>query len=971
MFLRFLRQLSSPQPSPMAIVTTTTTKDDAPPHASPPPQAASQQPPPPPPSKNALEPTIADKVAAVRARVDRVPPALVKDLAMQLSETAVDEIDPSDLNTPDDWVPRHKDLIRLTGRHPFNCEPPLELLMSEGWITPPSIHYVRNHGAVPRIEEDKHSLTVSGLVNNPRTFTMKELKQMPATTFPVTLVCAGNRRNEQNRIKKTIGFSWGAAGVSNALWTGVLLVDLIRACGGVSDEAEARFVTFEGVEDLPHGKYGTSVAAETALDERNDILIAYEMNGEPLTPDHGFPVRVIIPGFIGGRMVKWLGNISVAPGETTSYYHYHDNRVLPSPADSSEAANRDGWWYRTEFIINELNINSAITTPNHDARLTFLPRSPTAGIPPTREPYTLQGYAYSGGGRKITRVEVSFDSGKTWRFATVHPYPDSKGHVRHRSRYWCWFFWSYVVEDFEEVLRECCGVGEGADGVGEICVRAWDASTNTQPSRPTWNLMGMLNNPWFRVRVHLHTEPDGTTTVRFEHPTLAANTTAGWMKASDPSAWEISRGTAATLPSPPPSEGSASPVAAPAAEEQAPVRWIAMEEVKMHESETDCWIVVGGKVYDVTGFLDDHPGGAQSILLATGQDATDEFESIHSQKAHEMLAAYYIGHLSADSKPHEPTPVPAQPNEQDKNLLSPKDFRPWLLTERRELSPDTLLLRFAFPPTAPADATTGILPGQHILLRGLDPDSHRAVIRAYTPVSLDTWVPSERSLDLVVKIYRTTPERPGGKMSAVLDALRPARDTVDMKGPLGEIIYLGEGKFSIARGAVDAAGLLGGEVAGRSLPSRITLRATRVSFVAGGSGITPCYQVMRAIACEHDRGVPTAPRMWLLYANRRAADILLKRELDAMQKRLASAVSVRFTLSGIAPARWEGMTGRVDETMLRHYLARAPVGVMREEEGVWDVESLVFLCGPEGMVEAGVGYLERIGFKKGCSMFVF
>ena len=131
-----------------------------------------------------------------------------------LEQTA---IDPKDKGTPDEWVPRHPDLVRLTGRHPFNVEPPLPKLMECGFLTPASLHYVRNHGAVPKLTWDEHRLNVGGLVNNPRTFSMADLLAMPSRELPVTLVCAGNRRKEENLVKQTIGFNWGAAGVSTSV----------------------------------------------------------------------------------------------------------------------------------------------------------------------------------------------------------------------------------------------------------------------------------------------------------------------------------------------------------------------------------------------------------------------------------------------------------------------------------------------------------------------------------------------------------------------------------------------------------------------------------------------------------------------------------------------------------------------------------------------------------------------------------
>ena len=164
---------------------------------------------------------------------------------------------------------------------------------------------------------------------------------------PATLVCAGNRRKEQNMVamvQQTVGFNWSAAWVPASVWRGASLRDVLRQCGIMSSKGRALHVSFEGAEDLPGGggsKYGTSITREWALDPSRDIILAYMQNGERLLPDHGFPVRVLIPGCIGGRMVKWVRRIVVTPAESDNYYHFKDNRVLPSHVDA-ELANAEG-----------------------------------------------------------------------------------------------------------------------------------------------------------------------------------------------------------------------------------------------------------------------------------------------------------------------------------------------------------------------------------------------------------------------------------------------------------------------------------------------------------------------------------------------------------------------------------------------------------------------------------------------------
>lgn len=275
------------------------------------------------------------------------------------------ELEPSvfdsrDEFTADNWVERNPSMVRLTGKHPFNAEAPLPRLMHHGFITPVPLHYVRNHGSVPKASYDDWTVEVTGLVKKPMRFTMHQLEtEFTSREFPVTLVCAGNRRKEQNMVKQTIGFNWGAAGVSTSVWRGVPLRAVLKRCGIMSNKRGALNVCFEGAEDLPGGggsKYGTSLKKEMAMDPARDIILAYMQNGERLLPDHGFPVRMIIPGFIGGRMVKWLKRIIVTTQESDNYYHYKDNRVLPSHVDS-ELANTEGTLlHKHDFVISFSNI---------------------------------------------------------------------------------------------------------------------------------------------------------------------------------------------------------------------------------------------------------------------------------------------------------------------------------------------------------------------------------------------------------------------------------------------------------------------------------------------------------------------------------------------------------------------------------------------------------------------------------------
>ncbi|KAG9451109.1 hypothetical protein H6P81_011074 [Aristolochia fimbriata] len=818
--------------------------------------------------------------------------------------------DPRDESTSDSWIARNASLVRLTGKHPFNSEPPLTRLMQHGFITPVPLHYVRNHGAVPRGRWDDWTVEVCGLVKRPQRFSMDQLvADFPARELPVTLVCAGNRRKEQNMVKQTIGFNWGAAGISTSVWRGVRLRDVLKRCGVLTRTRGALNVCFEGAEDLPGGggsKYGTSIKKEFAMDPSRDIIIAYMQNGQPLTPDHGFPVRIIIPGFIGGRMVKWLKRIIVTTEESQSYYHYRDNRVLPPHVDA-ELANAEAWWYKPEYIINELNINSVITTPCHEEILPI--NSATS-----QRPYTLRGYAYSGGGKKVTRVEVTMDGGESWHVCKVdHPEKPSK-----YGKYWCWCFWSLEVEVLDLL------------GAKEIAVRAWDETLNTQPEKLNWNVMGMMNNCWFRVKMNVCKPHRGEIGLVFEHPTLPGNQSGGWMARQK----HLETTETQTM-----KKSVSSPFINTAAKQ------FSMSDVKKHDSPDSAWIVVHGHVYDCTNFVKDHPGGADSILINAGTDCTEEFDAIHSDKAKSMLEGYRIGELittgyaSSDSNSSSPNPslhgannfshlapikevVTQPPAVAARNsALVPGQKIPVKLVAKTHVSHDVRLFRFALPSE---DQVLGLPVGKHVFLcANVD---GKLCMRAYTPTST---VDEVGFLDLLVKVYfKAPPKFPnGGAMSQHLDSL-PVGSTLEVKGPVGHIEYTGRGYFTVN---------------GKRKFAR------RLAMLAGGTGITPIYQVMQAIL----RDPEDETEMWVVYANRTEDDILLREELDAWADQYAGRVKVWYVVQeSVREETWKYSTGFITESVLREHIPAGMPG-----------ETLALACGPPPMIKfAVVPNLEKMNY---------
>lgn len=528
---------------------------------------------------------------------------------------------PEDLKTPDSHVPRDPRLIRLTGVHPFNCEPPLTDLYNEGFLTSEDLHYVRNHGLVPVCEDEDTldwTFTIDGMVENPITLTVRDLiETFEQYTYPITLVCAGNRRKEQNVVRKSKGFSWGPAGLSTALWTGVPIGDLLARA---KPRRGAKYVCFEGADKLPNGYYGTSIKLNWCMDANRGVMIAHKMNGHALHPDHGKPVRVVIPGQIGGRSVKWLKKITVTAEPSDNWYHIYDNRVLPTMVTPEASADLPETWKDERYAIYDLNANSAICYPEHGERLCLKKA--------TSQTYKVRGYAYGGGGKRITRMEVTLDKGKSWRLAPIH-YPEdeyrlaTEGDTLYGGRmdmWWressfCWCFWELDI-----LLSEL-------EHASDIMVRAMDEGMMVQPRDMYWSVLGMMNNPWFRVVIHKEADD----TLRFEHPTQPALMPGGWMERVKKAGGNLTNGYWGDRVSEEidaDAQASQEPEKVICMTDPKVDRIISLEEFKAHNGEEEPWFVVEGHVYDGTPYLEAHPGGATSIINAAGQDATEEFMTI-------------------------------------------------------------------------------------------------------------------------------------------------------------------------------------------------------------------------------------------------------------------------------------------------------------------------------------------------------
>ncbi|KAK8118590.1 uncharacterized protein PG998_003216 [Apiospora kogelbergensis] len=853
----------------------------------------------------------------------RHDPSSVKPAAYPLPPKTRPDIAvlPEDFKTPDNHVPRDSRLIRLTGVHPFNTEAPLSELYDEGFLTSENLHYVRNHGHVPKVEDDETlswEFSIEGMVEHPIKLTLADLlKDYEQVTYPITLVCAGNRRKEQNVVRKTKGFSWGAAGLSTALWTGVVIGDLLKRA---MPKRGAKYVCLEGADKLPNGYYGTSVKLNWAMDPNRGILVAHKMNGEALHPDHGKPLRVVVPGQIGGRSVKWLKKIIVTAAPSDNWYHIYDNRVLPTMVDPEMSANLPETWKDERYAIYDLNTNSATCYPAHNEKV------PTVG---TAKSYNVRGYAYAGGGKRVTRVEITLDKGKTWSLANIS-YPEDDYRLASddetlyggrldmswRESCFCWCFWDLTIS-IDSLAQ--------AD---DIMVRAMDESMMVQPRDMYWSVLGMMNNPWFRVVIHKEAHE-----LRFEHPTQPALMPGGWMERVKKAGGNLSNGYwGETVHGEEPSAAEQEPAIEICLVNKDVKRTITIDELRQHSGETEPWFAINGEVYDGTSYLEGHPGGATSIFGAAGQDASEEFLAIHSENAKAMLPQYHIGTLDDVSRAilssGEVASVNAADNEGPRaTLLQSKVWTKAILSAKKRLSSDTKT--FTFELEHPSQ-TTGLPVGKHLMMRLRDPVTREAIIRSYTPISE---IDEQGKLHVLVKIYYDTPERKGGKMTQALDSI-PIGHFVDFKGPTGRFEYLGRGMCSI--GAVQR-------------------KVKRFIMICGGSGITPIFQVLRAVMKEAED--PT--QCLVLNGNRAEEDILLKAEMDGMIAGNEHRFRLLHTLSR-PEASWTGPRGRIDAELLEK-----EVGPCADPDG----DDLVLICGPEPMEKSAHAILGKMGWKDEDLMF--
>jgi sulfite oxidase len=342
---------------------------------------------------------------------------------------------------------------------PFNAETGTASLIEQP-VTATDAFYVRSHGTVPQRDDDSWRLRVDGAVERTLSLSLETLQEaFRERQVTATLQCAGNRRAGLIAIRDIPGEApWGPGATGTATWNGVALADVLELAGPTAD---ATHVGFVGADMCPEAKpaqlFGGSIPLDKA--QRPEVLLAWAMNNEPLPAVHGAPLRVVVPGYIGARSVKWLERIELRSEPWAGYFQRVVYRLLA--AEEVPAPDRG-------IALGLIALNSAILAPDDGATV-------AAG------PVTVSGYAFAGGDRSVQRVDVSTDHGHSWAQADL---------LQDLGR-WAWRQWQITLS-----LEP---------GDHEIVVRAWDSSAATQPEDEAalWNPKGYVNNAQPRIRVRV------------------------------------------------------------------------------------------------------------------------------------------------------------------------------------------------------------------------------------------------------------------------------------------------------------------------------------------------------------------------------------------------------------------------------------------------------------------------------------
>ena len=329
---------------------------------------------------------------------------------------------------------------------------PLEALRWD--VTPIGLHYLLVHYDIPEVDAATWRLEVDGLVERPLSLSLDELRTRPSVEVAVTMECAGNGRALVE--PHVVSQPWLLEAVGTARWRGVSVARVLEEAGVGGEAIEAVFTGLDrGVEGDEEQAYERSLPAAALVE--GEALLAYEMNGVPLPPQHGFPLRLVVPGWYGMTSVKWLSRITLVAEPFAGYQMRRAYRMRHDEDEPGEPV--------TTIAPRALMVPPGIPE--------FLTRSRVVAAGPCE----IVGRAWSGEA-EIAGVEVSTDGGETWAAAELGDATLGR---------WAWRSWRFTWT--------------AEPGEHELCCRARDAAGNEQPLAPPWNLGGYMNNAVQRVGV--------------------------------------------------------------------------------------------------------------------------------------------------------------------------------------------------------------------------------------------------------------------------------------------------------------------------------------------------------------------------------------------------------------------------------------------------------------------------------------
>ena len=434
-------------------------------------------------------------------------------------------------NDPYGHEPTRSSSLIVHGDTPMNAEVRGEIL-GQSYITPASEFYIRHHHPVPLLSEQdvkdfRLDVDLSLLSKKPKSWhdeinkdkqtdhqtaklSLEQIKSLPKVEITTTLQCSGNRRSGFNDFKRTSGTPWGQGAISTAKWGGARLSDvLMLASQQLEDTTDVKHslskdtsttcklpqtlqnlhtlldehptlqhLRFESLDGMK-----TSISTSKAFNPFGDVILAYEMNEKDLPRDHGYPLRVIVPGYAAVRNVKWLSKLELAEEESEGIWQRALNyKVLPPSVVDAKEVDLDKM-----PGLSEVSVFSGITQVSRAAAA----EKQHQLTPGETVMVKASGWAWAGGGRNIVRVDISGNGGKSWTDANI-----TQGSDQPYGRAWAWVLWecdnipAIVCEDGKSVELSCKGV---------------DMAFNTQPesSDGMWNVRGLGNNSWYRVRYDL------------------------------------------------------------------------------------------------------------------------------------------------------------------------------------------------------------------------------------------------------------------------------------------------------------------------------------------------------------------------------------------------------------------------------------------------------------------------------------